>query len=292
MKKLYFTKGLPASSKSTWAKAKQAELGTNKVKIVNKDNLRLLLDNREWSKGNEKFVIKVRDAIIDQALSNGYSVIVDDTNLAPIHEETCRRIANYHNAEFEIVDFTNVPLEECVRRDQRRPNYCGESVIRKMYNDYLRPVVEPAPVVKGLPYCVISDLDGSLFTMKDRGPFEWDKVYNDDPRLIVADAVLGAALHGGDQVILFSGRDEVCRDETVRALKDKLGFNFPLYMRPKGDMRSDVIIKNEMYNDNILGKFNVRAVFDDRQKVCRDVWAKLGLKDRLFRVGPIDEDDF
>ena len=65
-----------------------------------------------------------------------------------------------------------------------------------------------------------------------------------------------------------------------------------LYMRPTGDMRKDTIVKRELYDEHIHGKFNIVAIFDDRACVNREVWDKLGFSDRLFRVGPIDRDDF
>mgnify|MGYP003433581663 FL=1 len=47
-------------------------------------------------------------------------------------------------------------------------------------------------------------------------------------------------------------------------------------MRQFKDMRSDDIVKEEMYNTHIKDKYEVIGVFDDRLKVCR-MWYKLGL---------------
>ena len=66
MPTLYMTKGLPASGKSTWAKERVSIDGN--TKRINKDDLRLMLDNGEWSKNNEKFVLEVRDTIASNAL--------------------------------------------------------------------------------------------------------------------------------------------------------------------------------------------------------------------------------
>ena len=60
MSKLLMLRGLPASGKSTYAK----ELADKGWIRVNKDDLRAMLNNSNWSKGNEKRVLKLRDDII------------------------------------------------------------------------------------------------------------------------------------------------------------------------------------------------------------------------------------
>ena len=56
-------------------------------------------------------------------------------------------------------------------------------------------------------------------------------------------------------------------------------------MRKAGDQRSDAIVKREIYEQQIRGKFNVHCVFDDRQSVV-DLWRSLGLS--CFQVADGD----
>lgn len=42
-------------------------------------------------------------------------------------------------------------------------------------------------------------------------------------------------------------------------------------MRRKGDYRPDEIIKKEIFDNYILGQYDVICVFDDRNKVV-DIW--------------------
>lgn len=49
-----------------------------------------------------------------------------------------------------------------------------------------------------------------------------------------------------------------------------------LYMRLEGDFRKDVIIKSEIYENNIKNKVNVLFVLDDRNQVV-DFWRSQGL---------------
>ena len=73
MKTLYMTKGLPASGKTTTAKALVAtQLGT---KRVNKDDLRAMIDGGKWSEANEKFIIEARNGLLYSALGGGFHAI-------------------------------------------------------------------------------------------------------------------------------------------------------------------------------------------------------------------------
>ena len=122
----------------------------------------------------------------------------------------------------------------------------------------------------------IVDIDGTLALMGDRrGPFEWAKVGLDELNRPVACMVEQLAA-SGDDIIVMSGRDSVCRDETERWLKSN-GVPFThLYMRAGGDMRPDHIVKLELFDRHVRRCYVVRGVIDDRDKVVA-LWRSLGL---------------
>lgn len=280
MPKLLMLKGLPASGKSTHAK----ELAANGWVRTNKDDLRAMLNDSKWSKSNEAAVLRLRDFIVTDALQRGKNVVVDDTNFAPIHEDTLKKLAKDHKAGFEV-KFFDTPLEECIKRDLKRPNSVGESVIKKMYADFLKPqppVVEHDP---SLPSAVICDIDGTLAHMVNRGPYDTSKYLDDEKDDLVHWAFARLSLEGGIRIIC-SGRSDEFRADTEQWLADH-GITYDLLlMRPAGDVRKDSIIKRELYEQHIKGKFNVRLVLDDRNQVV-DMWRdELGLK--CFQVAPGD----
>jgi tRNA uridine 5-carbamoylmethylation protein Kti12 len=138
MQKIIILKGLPACGKSTWSRNLQNE-HPGKYKRVNKDELRAMLDNSYHGKQTEELILKIRDFIILQSISDGYDVLVDDTNLNPVHEKHIRGLVqNITEFEIEIKDFTDVDLETCIERDEARTDRVGEDVIRGMYNKYLK----------------------------------------------------------------------------------------------------------------------------------------------------------
>lgn len=288
MPTLFMTQGLPASGKTTWAKKYQSTLGAGKVTRVNKDDLRAMMDNGQWSKDNEKLVLEVRDSIIIHALRRGRHIIVDDTNLDPKHEKALRELASTERCTFELVSFTQLDgktveetYEICLERNAER---CGASrvpdkVIKEMYERYLAlPPAKPPEYNPNLPDCILVDIDGTMALRNGRGPFDWAKVGEDAPNQQVV-SLVQSFLHNEDcDVIFVSGRDEICRTDTETWLDRVVDGRDPnlLYMRPQGDTRDDRIVKREMYEREVKGKYNVRFVLDDRDKVVK-MWRQLGL---------------
>lgn len=271
MSKIIFLKGLPGSGKSTWAKEYIKE--NPKTKRVNKDDLRSMLDASVWSKENEKFILSMRDLIIEEALCSGHDVIVDDTNFHPDHEKKIRTIAGLWDADFEV-KFFDTDLDTCIMRDLNREKKVGEKVIMEMYNKYLKPIPKTAPYDIDLPDAIICDIDGTLAQCHNRSVYDTEKCLSDLPILPVVD-VLNEYEHS-TFIILVSGRDAAYRYLTQEWLKL---YNIPhdhLLMRPEGDRRRDDIVKKELYEQNIKGKYNVKFVIDDRKRVKR-MWVEEGL---------------
>lgn len=264
--KLLVLVGLPASGKSTYAK----ELISSRPswKRVNKDDLRSMVDNDIWSKDNEKSIVAVEQAIAQHYLTKGYSVVVDDTNFA--HIERWREVAEKGGYEFEVKKF-ETGLFECVVRDAGRARSVGGTVIQRMFEQNYKRKEESD---YKLP-CYIFDIDGTIALVHDRSPYDHSKVYNDIPNEPIVN-ILSAIYQTNTKIVLLSGRDSVCREETERWLRHH---NIPyneLYMRAEGDRRKDSIVKEELYRRHVEPQYNVNAVFDDRNQVV-DLWRRLGL---------------
>lgn len=271
------TVGLPASGKSFFAK-NLIEKNPGKYKQINKDELRLMLDNSKYSKDNEKFILKVRDQLILMSLENGKNVIISDTNLGGSHIEHITQLVK-GKAKVVIEDFTDVPLEVCIERDLKRLNSVGEKAIRKMYNQFLKPKITPYCASDLAPSAVICDLDGTIALLNGRNPYDASNCQND----LLNEAVYSIIKY--KYVIFVSGREDKYKPQTEEFLHKYGLTNYLLYMRKSGDMRKDSVIKEEIFNEYIRGKFNIEYVVDDRLSVCR-LWHSLGLN--LFRVGDPD----
>jgi len=283
MSKLLMLKGLPASGKSTYAK----ELVDKGWIRVNKDDLRAMLNNSKWSSSNEVMILWVRDSIISEALQQGKSVVVDDTNFAPIHYNKLSSLAASFGASFDI-KFFDTPLEVCIERDLKRPVSVGKDVIIRMYNQYLRPSVEDYIYDEDAKPAIMVDIDGTLAHMVNRGPFEWSKVKEDEVDYSVREVTQTYAMCG-DKIIIMSGRDEICREDTEEWLKMHNIYYDYLYMRQQGDKRKDTVVKQELFDNNVRGKFRIKFVLDDRWSVC-EMWLLNGLK--VLNCSGLDRGEF
>lgn len=285
--KVYMTKGLPASGKSTWA-LDMVKIGKGDIKRVNKDELRAMVDDGKYSKEREKFILNLRDMFVIDALHQGKNVIVDDTNLHPKHEQALSKLVadfNAKNTEYQAeleVMFFVVPLEEAIRRDAKRGDKSvGAEVIFSMYNNFIRPQYAISQNPK-LPKAIICDLDGTLCIHKDRNPFDYDKCDTDLLNPAVKQILDRFVLcdYNFIDVIFLSGREDSARIKTVDWLTKHLGLQKDyvekhLFMRPSGDNRKDYLLKKELYENHVKNKFYVEFVLDDRNQVVT-LWRDLG----------------
>ena len=284
--KLIIAKGLPASGKSSWADEYIKE-NPNFIK-VEKDQIRkngeLFKDGKYVHKrGDEAIVLKERDRLIREALRQGKSVISSDTNLVQKHITQLTNIAKQNKAKVEVKSFLDVPLKELIERDQKREDSVGEQVIRRMFHTQVGKMLTFLKYDPKLPFVVVSDLDGTLTKgPKDRSPYEWHKVGQDDINLGVAHVLDGIALIDYAKVFIFSGRNAVCRPETEEWLeRHDIEYDL-LEMRPQyledgvtENNLSDETIKADMIEKHIRGKYNILVWFDDRVRVSnmlRDVY--------------------
>lgn len=121
-----------------------------------------------------------------------------------------------------------------------------------------------------LPHAIISDLDGTLAILHDRSPYDCVACGSDKLNEPVAD-ILKTYATIGITIILFSGREEKSREETIKWLKrHEVPFNL-LEMRADGDLRKDNIVKKDMYENHVKGKYFIKFVLDDRNQVV-DLW--------------------
>lgn len=121
---------------------------------------------------------------------------------------------------------------------------------------------------------IICDIDGTLAHMGDRSPYDWHKVGIDTVDQVIIDLL---RRYDNRTIILVSGRDEVCRKETVEWLNEnQVPFNH-LFMRAYNDNRKDNIVKQEIYKRDIKDKFTIEFVLDDRNQVVK-MWRDNGLK--------------
>lgn len=281
--------GLPASGKSTWS-IEYIRKNPDCVR-VNRDDVRAMLRNQPMCEPKvEHMITEVMESLIVSSLKRKLDVIVDNTNLKKEYITRIVDLVKYtSDVEFMVFD---VPAKVCIERDSKREKKVGEGVIKNMEKDWkkiidsypfqnvkklpdwMRPTISYVRKPE-LPQAVVFDIDGTLAVMKNRGPYDWDKVDRDDVNEIVAEHT---HIHKtkGRKVILVSGRDEECREMTENWLKFYNVNYDELHMRPNGDGRKDSIVKREIYETNLQDRYDVMCVYDDRLQVL-SMWNKMGI---------------
>lgn len=281
--KVLFLKGLPASGKSTFARD-MVKFPNSGWLRVNKDDIRKGIREEQPNISRhdlEKLAIDLEDERIEYYLQSGFNVVVDDTNLNPVHENRIRKIVENYAAgtrnivEFEV-KFFDVPLEECLRRNREREGQAKvpDRVITDMYNKWLRPKRVSAPdYIPGKRNVIIVDLDGTL-ALFDGNPYDRD--FENDVLNEPVAKIIKTLFWDDYDVIITSGRNSKFSEVTKQWLhKNNIDYNH-LYMRAEKDNRKDSEVKLDFYNQYIKGQYNVFFVLDDRQQVV-DLWRSLGL---------------
>ena len=284
MKKVIILRGLPGSGKSTFAKKLVAD-NPNVYKRINRDDLRTMFDNGHFTKGNEKFVKQVRDVLIIKALEEGKHVIVDDTNLSKTNETRIKQLVLEHNkakndtVQVELIEI-ETSLADCIARDALREKPVGERRIKDLHRQFY--ATAPTAQDETLPKAIICDLDGTLALMNGRNPFDAAKCEEDSLNKPVAN-VLKNYRALGYKIVLFSGRKDEHKTQTINWLaQHDIAFDM-LEMRQTEDNRKDSIVKRELFDAHIRGQYFIEFVLDDRNQVV-DLWRNdLGLS--CFQVG-------
>lgn len=303
MSKLLILRGIPASGKSTFAKAWVQEDPQSRVR-VNRDDLRRMLYGTTdtlltWQQ--EQHVSAVEKAIAKTALEKGKDVVVDAMNLRAKWVKQWFTLG--YDVEFK--DF-EVSIEVALMRNMQRGLPMPHEVIEKIHARLTKDGKLPEPpspesaesaakYEAGNIYAYSFDIDGTLALMGDRrSPYDPSKYHLDEPNLPVVHTLwgleesfsgqYGEETRGKDWAIIgLSGRSEDHREATEKWLKDHDIELDALFMRPSGDNRNDGIVKAELVRDNISGVYDVIAHFDDRQRVV-DSLRNIGLP--VFQVAP------
>jgi predicted kinase len=292
--KLIVMRGLPASGKTTLARdLVQRLLAAGRTAInLDRDMFRVANGFGVAATGDfEQVISKQQQLLITNGLLAGWTVIESSTNLNAKFLKELVKLATHCGAEVEIKDI-DTDFNVCIERDENRRisggHFVGADVIRNFAARMPKGKFPPKPklpeVVKGEAYipdlskprAIIVDIDGTVAEVNGRSPYDYTLVSTDKPKQWVID-LIGGIYKNGEKVIFMSGRDSMCRADTIYWIRKYVGVpTFELYMRAEADQRMDAIVKLELFNEHIRNNYNVLYCVDDRRQVI-DMYRSIGL---------------
>lgn len=307
---IYITVGLMGSGKTFHAR-QLVSSEPNRWKRINRDDIRLMLHGSAhdyMNRGHEQAVTEVSDAATLAALSAGHDLILDNTHLDSRSRSAVHAIAAEFGNCTVVEKVFAVPLETCLERNALRTGVAcvPEDIIRKKakqyqikkdgsfanikdsITEYKGLTIEPIVQDPSLPKAIICDLDGTLCLFNGRGPYDAAKCGTDLPNAAVLNVIQSAYFATPDEsdIIFMSGRSTEHRPQTEKWLEThvgSLGIGYSLFMRAEGDTRKDTVVKRELFEKHVSGRFYVRFCLDDRISVVNQ-WRSLGLV--CFQVAP------
>lgn len=285
------TTGLPASGKTSWAKQKYAE-DPNGTILTSRDDIRTMLGCFPvGTKEQEELVSKIQDDVIVRGVKAGKRVIVHDTNL---NQKSPKRIKRLFDGDvrFEVKDFTDVLVAECMYRDANRDKSVrvGSPVILNMAKQLNKPwrltaewmndIVLSAPYLPrfNAPKAILFDLDGTVAKHVARSPYDYSRVHTDAVHQHIRRLINGY-FDSGYACFGFSGRPDInnVREDTEEWLTSNDIRYHKLYMRPSDQLtENDADVKQFLFDTYIRNNYDVEIMLDDRDRVVRRM-RKLGL---------------
>jgi len=130
---LILMRGLPGSGKSSWIKDKGYEIYT-----LCADTLRLMFSapNPQISQKDNSRVWKLLFEMLEERMKTGSLTVIDALHLNWKSIKCYLPLCEKYQYLLKIVDFSDVPLENCLERNKVREDYkyVSEKVIIKMHN--------------------------------------------------------------------------------------------------------------------------------------------------------------
>ncbi len=259
---VYFTVGISASGKSTWAKdfvhTRNLLFKADKTSLefieINRDEIRAVVAVEKgviskvedftwdvWKWKWENRVTEIQKEKIDSAVASLKGIVISDTNLNYDRLVGIAKKFEEWNYKVKFVLFSQT-FDSALKWDTARKNGVGVYVLRDQWKkfldfhdkistcDWFKKRIEHGTIHKQLKHVkspdkknvILFDIDGTVAHMNGRSPFEWDKVKEDKPDDLLSELIGMYLCVNSHKVIFLSGRDGVCYNETLEWIKKNI----------------------------------------------------------------------
>lgn len=185
MKVLFVLRGLPGSGKSSFIKENNLEAWT-----VEPDSIRMLVgglslntqDEMVISQDYDTWVWRLVDEILEFRLDKGILTFLDATSIPLKNLNKYKKLCEMYNVRLYIIDFTNVSLEECKKRNESRYT--------------LQPY-------KRVPEEVLDRMYGQLLAVKQEDLKKFDIITPEDALGILNKGIIPEDVNAYEKVVVF-----------------------------------------------------------------------------------------
>jgi predicted kinase len=274
--KILMLRGLQGSGKSTFCN-NLTKTDKNWLR-VNRDSIRKDFFGGIWSRDREKTVVAIEKNMVKTMIENGFSVVIDDTNVSAHNQNLWKEFAREYSATFET-KIMDTSIEECIHRDSLRTGSerIGQAIICKtaLFNDLINWNNKPILIV---------DLDGTIADGSHREQYllpekkNWNMYFSlmskDSP--IEKNIAIVKELAKTHTICVVTGRPDTYQYDTIDWIRKiaKLEFDY-IFMRSSNDRRPDYVVKGEIVSHIPITNIATTAI-DDKESVI-EAYKKLGI---------------
>ncbi len=277
--------GAPGAGKSTFAKY-HLRTHLNWARVCRDDFWQMHFSQSFLSDLDEQMITRMIDAAIESLLVHKTSVIADATHTKREYlDDYIRKFGHLADVSFKVFEGTAEVLHKrCKARYAETGKFIPATAIDKHIGhlEHLKQKFDFAAREqrqrqnvtmqqdKTLPKAILCDLDGTLALLNGRNPFDASTCDADLLNEPVAN-VLRNYKQLGFTIILLSGREDRYKTPTLQFLEQHGIVYDRLLMRKENDGRKDAIIKRELFDAEIAGKYFIEFILDDRNQVV-NMW--------------------
>lgn len=125
--------GLPRSGKSTWT-----EINKSDRVVISADRLRYRVYGQRFFGDGEPMLWAIRGILLEELLSQGQNIIVDETNTTKARRGPIIKLAKKHGYYVEVIEIAT-SKDECIQRAMNEKDGAIIPVIERMAAQYEPP---------------------------------------------------------------------------------------------------------------------------------------------------------